>query len=878
MLSRVEDTRVFESSEDVILAASGRQCKLLMPQGSRRLQSPASEAAEDEQLHPQHPHRMRKRVLRRESSDFHQSAERQRLVPFSRHNNRPMEFVFLSSGEIRAREDCPPGLGLPKLQHEQDNGAGQDNPRLQYRAQELSDDGESEEEAEDDSDVEDNQGNGQRTGYEKLDRRRPTKQVKMSRQQVGRQPVDRQLNERFAPSLSASSGRSLSSMSDGADVSSDGESEKVVVASSMVSEESRQEKSPRAALGRQSRRQATRNAENQVRSCKNSAVSAARNGVKSTPTLSLKLDHLRIEEDGVPDNSTDQDRAAERTKTSHHEKPPSSEATPCKSRQRPAPLEQVSQSESTTDARTRRTKRSPKMKVSHLVSEEPTPEPKGRSTSTARREAILIDRLESELQKEKKRVLEKMTQLLDEQGKNQELRDRLEALEARVAAEGSDTSNKDREAAREQEERNETLEKEKTDHIRTLEEQGRLQETKIARLKHDKDQLKTALKQLTSAGISNDRRSDGEEAAVLKAELDDVTKRLQEFLAKVERWKSTSKETMQSCDDKVDLSALLEQAWLNFPQFAGVIASQHKEDPIPAPEQQQRSTGPDEQADAVVFLKKRLRQREDELRQTHVKYVELKELCARQCVREADLQNFINEHRLRGNLIIRRNSATKPSATPDNQAQTQEEPQEEHRQSAKLKMISSRGTNTPSLYSNRRGDEEQLINEEYSDNQEDNDDYEEEEYEYPVRTPKVFVQVGCDGVYEHASPSNSAVAQKLASDRSRGKRKTQPKQHQQRVERIRLVPSPSLAQQYERVATPTNTSTTARRRKSGQQPLGERQYAPQSSLVGDCPPGCGSRLSFTRKKTPSVAARKPIKRSVSTASLKGTVGVIRPWM
>uniref|UniRef100_H3GI44 Uncharacterized protein n=1 Tax=Phytophthora ramorum TaxID=164328 RepID=H3GI44_PHYRM len=776
MLSRVEDARVFESSEDVILAASGRQCKLLMPQGSRRLQSPASEAAEDEQLHPQHPHRMRKRVLRRESSDFHQSAERQRLVPFSRHNNRPMEFVFLSSGEIRAREDCPPGLGLPKLQHEQDNGAGQDNPRLQYRAQELSDDGESEEEAEDDSDVEDNQGNGQRTGYEKLDRRRPTKQVKMSRQQVGRQPVDRQLNERFAPSLSASSGRSLSSMSDGADVSSDGESEKVVVASSMVSEESRQEKSPRAALGRQSRRQATRNAENQA--------------TASPPGTSVSV--------------------GEYNRRTH----------------------------STNQA----------------VSED------------------------EELQKEKKRVLEKMTQLLDEQGKNQELRDRLEALEARVAAEKSDTSNKDREAAREQEERNETLEKEKTDHIRTLEEQGRLQETKIARLKHDKDQLKTALKQLTSAGISNDRRSDGEEAAVLKAELDDVTKRLQEFLAKVERWKSTSKETMQSCDDKVDLSALLEQAWLNFPQFAGVIASQHKEDPIPAPEQQQRSTGPDEQADAVVFLKKRLRQREDELRQTHVKYVELKELCARQCVREADLQNFINEHRLRGNLIIRRNSATKPSATPDNQAQTQEEPQEEHRQSAKLKMISSRGTNTPSLYSNRRGDEEQLINEEYSDNQEDNDDYEEEEYEYPVRTPKVFVQVGCDGVYEHASPSNSAVAQKLASDRSRGKRKTQPKQHQQRVERIRLVPSPSLAQQYERVATPTNTSTTARRRKSGQQPLGERQYAPQSSLVGDCPPGCGSRLSFTRKKTPSVAARKPIKRSVSTASSKGTVGVIRPWM
>ncbi|KAG7386984.1 hypothetical protein PHYPSEUDO_014860 [Phytophthora pseudosyringae] len=736
MLSRAEDVRMFESSEDVILPSSSRR-RWRQQQLNGEEQT---EVEEDEQLHPQHPYRMRKRVLQQESDGFRHFEEEdgQMLTPFRRQeSNRPMEFVFLSSGEIRAREDCPPGLGLPKLQGAKTNG------KLEYHTEEDSDERDEED-------------------REYASQSRKNKQgAKVSRQQVRRRSVAQQHNERFA----------------------------------------------------------------------------------SSPLSSL---------------------------------PPSS-----RSRSESSYL-QMAQLEDTNGVPIHRTKRSPKMEVSHLVSDEPTPKTKGRTTSSTRREDKKNDQLESELQKEKKRVLEKMTQLLDEQGKNQQLRDRVEALEAQLAAKDSETNNKIREAAREQEEQTKSTEKEQDARINVLEEQVRFQQAKIVRLKHDKNQLKTALKQMktTEGNLPNDQRLDTKDAEVLRGELDDWTRRLHEFLAKVERWKDNSKKEMQRSDDTADLSALLEHVWLDFPQLFGVSARLSKENSSPTSEQQQPlMPAADDQADAVLFLKKRLRQREDELRQTHVKYVELKELCARQCVREAGLQNFINEHRLRGNLIIGKHSGTKSNGATNNQEPTQDEHPDEYQPSAKLKMISSRGTNTPASYNERGEEEDNFLNDEYSDNQEDNDEYEEgEEYEYPVRPPKVFVQVGREGVYEHMSPTDSVVAQKLAVDRSRGKRNTQSKQHQ--VERIRLVSSPSLAQRYERVPTPT---TTTRRKKSAQQqPLPQPQPSssqPHPAMLGECPPGCGSRPSFMRRKTPTAAPRtKAVKRPISMTVSKGAVGVIRPWM
>ncbi|RHY49876.1 hypothetical protein DYB34_009250, partial [Aphanomyces astaci] len=51
--------------------------------------------------------------------------------------------------------------------------------------------------------------------------------------------------------------------------------------------------------------------------------------------------------------------------------------------------------------------------------------------------------------------------------------------------------------------------------------------------------------------------------------------------------------------------------------------------------------GPSKDAAAVAMLQRRLALVDKEYRITHTKYIELKELCARQCVREADLQNFV---------------------------------------------------------------------------------------------------------------------------------------------------------------------------------------------------------------------------------------------
>ncbi|GMF49469.1 unnamed protein product [Phytophthora fragariaefolia] len=662
--------------------------------------------------------------------------------------------------------------------------------------------------------------------------------------------------------------------SEDADVSSDGESDSAW-ASTVASDEKETHAGRRVNGGHVTRDVEVRQG--------NGGCAAVEAREKITPNRSLKLDHLRLDEEEEAGHYAARSRPTQRTKTSRGENAPSSVATtPRESRQRPAPLEQVSQLEDTRDAPSRRTRRSPKMEVGHLVSGESTVKATNKAASSATAEEKMIERLEAELQKEKKRVLEKMTQLLDEQGKNQQAREQIEALEAQLAAKDREMSAKLQESACVREEQILT-EDDKATRVTALEDQVRTQEAKIARLKHDKAQLKTAVKQLTTMSLdqTNDRGLGDNQAVTLQAQLDGMTRCLHEFLARVERWKTSSKERMQDCDEKTDLPALVEHVWLSFPAFSGITPVQPNGGLSPNSEQPQSPTNVvDEQADAVVFLKKRLRQREDELRQTHVKYVELKELCARQCVREADLQNFINEHRLRGNLIIGKNTNTNPNGVVDNQDQAHDDHQNEHRPSAKLKMISSRGTNTPAPFNERSEGDENFVNDEYSDNQDDNDDYEgqdeEEEYEYPVRTPKIFVQVGRDGVYEHASPTDSAVAQKLVSDRSHGKHKPQPKH--QRVERIRLVPSPSLEQRYERVPAPTTTGP--RRRKSAQQAV-----TPQSSsrsnpaLLGECPPGCGSRLSFTRRKAPSVAARaKPVKRPVSTTSSKGAIGVIRPWM
>ncbi|RLN90309.1 hypothetical protein BBJ28_00020139 [Nothophytophthora sp. Chile5] len=946
MLSRLNDVRVFESSEDVVFGApsssywrqkqlqhvDAEQLEQEQPSRSHRshgasVRSPASrsarsgsrrrvgsgengengvmdeeEAPEDEHLHPQHPYRMRKRVLNRESAASNgfqgvslanqlvngRTAVDQAMVAFRGDESRPMEFVFLPTGEIRPREDCPPGLSLPAVaqlpssmtsnrRQFPDRAAA----RLEYHGDAVSEDGdESDEEGREEEDdyEEDEDGDDDECAVseQRMSWKGTERSMRESRQTDSRHPVARQRREQFASSPSSSSQISSSGEANEGDeeFSSDDENDSVGPVSGTSSDDNEDEEDERETpKARDTRQRAPVTPPQRSNSPERVVVKLAKTNApgnaKRTPNRSLKLAHLHGENvEGMPE------RAVKRTPSPHQtsiarktgSKAAASERSSGRIKSRPAVLEQTSYAyrmEDTREVPISRIKRSPKMKVSHLLAEEPKAKAVGGAPSSARKETKAVERLELELQKEKKRVLDNMTQLLEEQSKNQQLHSRIEALEIQLTARDSEVSDRIKEATREQEERLQTLEGQRTDRVKVLEEKAKLNEATVLQLKHDKQQLKAALRKVKSSkGDQENGRYSSDQEAALKAQLDAMAGHIRDFLAKVDHWKANSKEAMECCDRKADLLALIEHMWLDFPRFPEVDAKQQKEkNSGPGTDQQQLSTGADEQANMVLFLKKRLRLREDELRQTHVKYVELKELCARQCVREADLQNFINEHRLRGTLIIRKKNGVKEHSTADNRAQNQEQ----HQRGTKTK------TNTPLSYHEGDGGDEDDSNDEYSDNQEDNDEEEEgDDGNYPVRTPKIFVQVGRDGVYEHSPHANSAVVQKLASDQSR-RRKKGPQQ-QQEVERIRLIPSPSLTQRYERVPTPTIAAT--RRKKSVQ----------VSTLLpsSECPPGCGSRLPSRRKKAPSAPQQaKPLKRAVPAASsstLRGPCGASRPWM
>ncbi|KAG7383687.1 hypothetical protein PHYBOEH_009815 [Phytophthora boehmeriae] len=795
MLSRLDDVRVFQSSEDVIFNSSSSRHSRFQPvktqyKSNSRLSaglyqenegSSGSEDKEDEQLHPQHPYRMRKRVLHR-AQLVSGAVDGRVLLPFRGQDTQHLEFVMLPTGDILPREDCPPGLELPAM------AEGQLPHRIEYQREDF-----------------DSESDGER----------------WSNAQQKKVP------DRFVSSLSSSSPHSSSSFVADGDVSSGEESPEA-----SESEESRDERHGRSTRSKNTRQEgANKRGNGRVRRGIRAGRNGVRNSSKRTSKRTANRGNLRLDGDSEMVENGGKHDLSPRDEDSRQVESPVAFKSRGVDPQRTEVNQviQVSQAEDTIDWPTPRTRRSPKMKVSHLLADDPVRETKNRAPSHAKNEAKVVDRLELKLQKEKKRVLEKMTQLLEEQSKNQQLHSRVEALEAELAAKDKKADNTAKEAVREQEARSRTLENEWADRVKALEEQLRQKDAYIAQLEQDKVQLKAVLTEVKKAAddLEKERCSNDKETTL-------------------------NNEIIQQKDNSKTPSV-----------------------------QQQMTPGDDEQANALVFLKKRLLQREDELRQTHVKYVELKELCARQCVREADLQNFINEHRLRGNLIIRKKNDPDAKNVGDNQTHDQDQGD------LKVNVIASRDVDP---YREEAQLDEMNSNKEFSDNQDDIDDsdgeedsdnnynygnYEDgDEFDYPVRAPKVFVKVGRDGVYEHRSPTNSAVSQKIIADRSRTKRKQQ-QQQQQRVERVRLTPSPSLAQRYERVPTPP--STTARRKKAAQ--LQSSQFYPAHSHAGlsECPPGCGSRLSLNRKKSASGTQRARSKRPVATAT-KGPVGVIRPWM
>ncbi|OQR91324.1 hypothetical protein ACHHYP_04784 [Achlya hypogyna] len=218
--------------------------------------------------------------------------------------------------------------------------------------------------------------------------------------------------------------------------------------------------------------------------------------------------------------------------------------------------------------------------------------------------------LETLLQHEKKRSLDKMRQLLHEQDKTHELQSQLNALENRchvleAALERQDVS------ARELQEANGRLEA----RIAALLADGEAKAKHIASLQSDLHRDRDAVA-FTPHHETADCSSQTDPADLSPA------------LAAVRVWKHTADELCATSDASGRLDELLR----DFPDLAA---------PPLTPE-----------APAVAMLKRRLHLVDREWRQTHAKYVELKELCARQCVREADLQNFVNEHRLRGQCSL----------------------------------------------------------------------------------------------------------------------------------------------------------------------------------------------------------------------------------
>lgn len=455
-------------------------------------------------------------------------------------------------------------------------------------------------------------------------------------------------------------------------------------------------------------------------------------------------------------------------------------------------------------------KKSTKMDVRDLLSE--NSRVKVLKSKPSREQSEKIEFLEQELQKEKKRVLEKMTQLLEEQGKNQQLQHQVDGFQSQLASKERDAEVKVKEVLRSKDDSLGQVETQWKARVKALEDQLHAKDAAVARLQSETEQLKNTMAKLKDRERQTSSQSKEKETSA-NHQFEKILAKLKKFRVRVENWKANSKEAMEVCDRKSDLLSLMDTLWLDFPAFPSFLDANGESKSSNGEKRGDTS----DNANMILFLKKRLRLREDELHQTHVKYVELKELCARQCVREADLQNFINEHRLRGNLIIRKDGTTpaKNNANDGRRNVQFQEQQQQQRSETKKKAIVNRGTNTsPTYYEEDESDEEDR--EEYEDYEEDDgeqaadDDEEEQQEEYYVREPKVFVQVGRDGVYEHAPSRSSAVLRKLEEDQTRHARK---KKEAREVERIRLVPSPTLARRYERVPAPSEEYVVATARR-----------------------------------------------------------------
>ncbi|EQC38130.1 hypothetical protein SDRG_04560 [Saprolegnia diclina VS20] len=263
--------------------------------------------------------------------------------------------------------------------------------------------------------------------------------------------------------------------------------------------------------------------------------------------------------------------------------------------------------------------------------------------------------LETLLEHEKKRSLQKMRQLLDEQDKTRELESQVSALQNRCHVLEGALERQDAHA-RELQEANETY---GARMASLLADHGR-QTSQMEALQHQIQTL-AATSQAAAPALElpavtapppprrlTDQASQTEPETPPNSEQPPSSSHHLALLEAIGAWKQSLDEWC--AQPPSPLKVRLEDLLQDFPSLL-LPASSLSIAPVPF--------------EASAVLKRQLQLMEREWRQTHAKYVELKELCARQCVREADLQNFVNEHRLRGNCSLQAPSTAAASTFDD---------------------------------------------------------------------------------------------------------------------------------------------------------------------------------------------------------------------
>lgn len=814
MLSRAADERVFRGSQDVVV---GRRST-----GSR-------------------------------SSRYGGLHARQTGLTMS--SEQPMELVFFPNGEIRPRDECPAGMALPPPV----------NTRMIANHEHV---------------YEDRQHHQQFSSNEQQRRYRPAKQTRPmqeARDTPNVRPTStrnkakagtnqaphrsRQVSRSHSPSSSSSlsfsdedhdessSDRdgfaSKSSYSDSGDVSSDSD----------AGQQQKNYQDQRDQKHREPQRRTTARPALAVNHLRHRPISNLRVRTASPERVSTKRAETfdRVEEMNGTRKTTPKNvrmalkmRSRSPTRASTLRQSPAGSST-----KRYEPAIQVDSSKVHAKANGREPSR---QKNSEISSDEENAERKTSRTHSI--DSRTVKRLEQELMKERERVLTKMTQLLEEQGKTQQLREQIERHEAQMEETKKLMELKVKEANDQKEQIVKAVESKWRKSVKAIEDQLHVKDAAVLRLESEIEQLKV----MSSKKASESNNQKREKESLAKQDLEGMIARMSAFHTQVERWKDNSKEAMECCDRKADMLGLLNNVWMDFPRFSEIDIQHFKHQKHETRNQGSNNDANEaesETANMVQFLKKKLRVREDELRQMHVKYVELKELCAAQCIREADLQNFINEHRLRGNLTFNKDARRGDGMDARKNVHFHEQPQRNGARAAPT--IVTRGTNTPTYSPAEYSDEEELheVDNQIASGDED----------YVVREPKVFVQVGRDGVYEHTSHRSSSAVLKKLEEQERARKKSQ-----HVVERIRLVPSATLAERYERVPTPTSDNAASMPKRHTNRSSGISTSAARRA-IGGAP---SSRHVGTVKKRPTASVPGRGSSRAATSSSRAAAS-LRPW-